>query len=575
MYQLRPYQKQAVEGVVKYFQRHRRPGLVVLPTGAGKSLVIAELAKIARGRVLVLAHVKELVEQNYQKFSSFASDAGIYSAGLKRKNSDNKVIFGSIQSVARADIHFFADFSLLIIDECHRVSMDSQSQYHQVISKLQKHSKKLCILGLTATPYRQGQGWIFEYHNKGFKASEQNCFFACCIYELSLQYMIKNKYLTQPVKIDAPVACYDFSKLCESHDGRFRLQEIEQCLKEQTRITPGIIEHILAQAANRQGVMIFAATVRHAQEIIALIPEGQAALIVGDTSQEERDRLVEQFKKREFKFLVNVSVLTTGFDAPHVDLIAILRPTESVSLYQQIVGRGLRLFPQKEDCLILDYTGQGHDIFAPEIEEKKPHTDAKIVEVPCPECGYKNQFWGKADDSGFVIEHYGRRCKSVTVEQNGEKPRQCEYRFRFKVCDHCGGENDIAARVCAHCQENLIDPDEKLKKAMALKDAHIMKPDAMYFASAVDKKQRERLEITYADVDGNSLKEFHYLHGEGQMRAFYYKFIRMHLKAPGMAPKFKGLDHVLRNQGMFRMPLFVVARKKKYFWEIREKIFDL
>ncbi|NRA44115.1 MAG: DEAD/DEAH box helicase [Oligoflexales bacterium] len=575
MYKLRPYQQQAVEGVVKYFRGFRRPGLVVLPTGAGKSLVIAELAKIAKGRVLVLAHVKELVEQNFEKFSAIAGDAGIFSAGLNRKDCGEKVIFGSIQSVARAEPGFFSDFSLLIIDECHRVSMDPKSQYHQLISKLQRSSKRLCVLGLTATPYRQGQGWIYEYNMRGFKASEQACFFACCIFELPLHYMIRNSYLTQPIKIDAPVACYDFSKLCENREGSFQIKEIEQCLKEQKRITPGIIEHIVSQAESRMGVMIFAATVRHAQEILSLIPKGQAALIVGDTSIEERNRLVGQFKDRKFKFLVNVSVLTTGFDAPHVDLIAILRPTESVSLYQQIVGRGLRLFPGKKDCLILDYTGQGHDIFAPEVSGKKPHADAQIVEVPCPECGFKNQFWGKADVNGYVIEHHGRRCKAVRINGASETPQQCEFRFRFKVCDHCGAENDITARVCHSCDENLIDPDEKLKKAMALKDSHVMKPDAMYFASAMDKKQRPRLEVTYADLDGNCLKEFHYLQGSAQMRAFYYKFVRMHLKAPGFSQNFKGLDHIVSSREKFRLPLFVVARKKKYFWEIREKIFDI
>ena len=575
MYQLRPYQQQAVEEVVFYFQRYSRPGLIVLPTGAGKSLVIAELAKLARGRVLVLAHVKELVEQNCEKFSAIAGNAGIYSAGLNRKNSKNKVIFGSIQSVARADAEFFSGFSLLIIDECHRVSLDPKSQYHQVIKKLQENSNRLCILGLTATPYRQGQGWIYEYHANGHKGSEQSCFFACCIYELPLIYMIKNGYLTQPIKIDAPVACYDFSKLCLNRDGQFSHKDIERCLREQERITPGIVEHIISQAEHRQGVMIFTASVRHAQEIIKLMPDQKAALIIGDTSSEERNYLVEKFKNRELKFLVNVSVLTTGFDAPHVDLVAILRPTESVSLYQQIVGRGLRLFPEKKDCLILDYTGQGHDIFTPEISEKKPNADSEIVEVICPDCSFKNQFWGKRDPSGYVVEHYGRRCKSIKFDPAGEKPIQCDYRFRFKVCDHCGGENDIAARICQHCDDNLIDPDEKLKKAMNLKDAHIMRPESMYFASALDKKQRKRLEITYADLDGNCLKEFHYLNGSTQIRTFHYKFVRMHLRAPGITPNFSGLEQIVQNSEKFRLPMFIVARKKKYFWEIREKIFDL
>ena len=136
MYQLRPYQKDAVSNTIKHFQKENSPAVIVLPTGAGKSLVIAELARVAKGRVLVLAHVKELVEQNHAKYESYELVAGIYSAGLNRKDSSHKVIFGSIQSVANANDDFFSNFSLLVIDECHRVSIEGDTQYFQVINKL-------------------------------------------------------------------------------------------------------------------------------------------------------------------------------------------------------------------------------------------------------------------------------------------------------------------------------------------------------------------------------------------------------------------------------------------------------
>ena len=154
MYKLRPYQQDAVNATLKHFRQNKFPAVIVLPTGAGKSLVIAELARLARGRVLVLAHVRELVEQNHSKYTSFQLEAGIFSAGLSRKDHDHKTIFASIQSVARAPEDFFQNFSLLVIDECHRISMEGDTQYFQVISKLQKLNPELCILGLTATPER-------------------------------------------------------------------------------------------------------------------------------------------------------------------------------------------------------------------------------------------------------------------------------------------------------------------------------------------------------------------------------------------------------------------------------------
>ena len=215
MYKLRNYQQEAVDNTVKYFQKKRDPALIVLPTGAGKSLVIAELARIAKGRVLVLAHVKELVEQNHEKYTSYGLEAGIFSAGLGKKDWDQKAIFGSVQSVARAEDDFFNGFSLLVIDECHRVADDGDTQYQEVIQKLRMKNPHICILGLTATPYRMGLGWIYEYSHIGEIKTDQKRFFKQCVFELPLSYMIKNKFLTQPVKIDIPVTCYDFSELTE------------------------------------------------------------------------------------------------------------------------------------------------------------------------------------------------------------------------------------------------------------------------------------------------------------------------------------------------------------------------
>ena len=192
MYKLRDYQQEAVENVLGYFRKNRAPIMVVLPTGAGKSLVIAELARIANGRVLVLAHVKELVEQNYEKYVSYGLAAGIFSASLGKKDRDQKAIFGSVQSIARAPDEFFNDFSLLIIDECHRVADEGATQYQEVIKKLLDRNPELCILGLTATPYRLGLGWIYEFSQTGEIKTDKPRFFKQCVYELPLSYMIKN-----------------------------------------------------------------------------------------------------------------------------------------------------------------------------------------------------------------------------------------------------------------------------------------------------------------------------------------------------------------------------------------------
>lgn len=574
MYKLRDYQQEAVNNTLNYFRKKRDPAMIVLPTGAGKSLVIAELARIAKGRVLVLAHVKELVEQNYEKYISYDLEAGIFSASLGKKDWNQKVIFGSVQSVARAPDDFFNDFSLLVIDECHRVAEEGSTQYQEVIKKLLNRNFGLCILGLTATPYRLGLGWIYEYSQSGEIKTDKKRFFKQCVFDLPLSYMIKNKYLTIPVKVDIPVTCYDFSELTEK-DRAYTNAEVEEILKSQKRLTPLIIKNIIdiTERFNRKGVMIFSSTVRHAEEIMTYLPANEARLVLGDTEMPERNKIVEDFKNKKFKYLVNVSVLTTGFDAPHVDVIAILRPTESNSLYQQIVGRGLRLSADKKDCYILDYTGMGHDIYKPEISDKRPVKDTVAVQVICPACGIENNFWGYMDDQGEVIEHFGRKCRGATQDPKTFEIIPCGFRFRYKICHACSCENDVTARECEKCKAVLIDADAKLKQAKLSKNFHVLTPDRITFDVRTDKNNNPYLEIRYYDFDAQYVSEAHFFNNPSSIKKFNINFLRSHLKRPEVAIDITTPQDVIKYQKLFRLPAFVIARRQDKFWKITEKVF--
>ncbi|MEC7183530.1 MAG: DEAD/DEAH box helicase, partial [Bdellovibrionota bacterium] len=403
----------------------------------------------------------------------------------------------------------------------HRVNSEGDTQYATVIKKLQERNPHICILGLTATPYRLGVGWIYELNYKGVIQSEETRFFKQCVFELPLEYMIKNKYLTQPVKVDIPVTCYDFSELTDSNR-LYTTSQVDELLKKQKRLTPLIIKNIIdiTETYNRQGVMIFSSTVRHAKEIFEALPEEQAKIVIGDTEDSERDKIIEEFKEKKFKYLVNVSVLTTGFDAPHVDVIAILRPTESVSLYQQIIGRGLRLHSNKKDCFILDYTGMGHDIYRPEISGKRPNKTSEPVQVPCPQCGFENDFWGIVNLDGEVVEHYGRKCRGGIQDPVTLSFEPCGYRFRYKICNKCNAENDVTARECRECSNILIDADSKLKQAKLSKNAHVLSPDSVKMEERVDKRGTPFLDIKYFDCDGKYLSEIHYLNSSVNFKKF-------------------------------------------------------
>ncbi|ELS3716555.1 DEAD/DEAH box helicase [Vibrio fluvialis] len=574
MYTLRPYQADSVKAVIHYFRQHSTPAVIVLPTGAGKSLVIAELARLAKGRVLVLAHVKELVEQNHAKYEGYGLKGAIFSAGLGRKETDQQVVFASVQSVVRNLDAFKNQFSLLVIDECHRVPDDKSSSYQKVITHLLELNPGMKVLGLTATPYRLGMGWIYQYHTRGLVRSEESRFFRDCIFELPIRSLLDEGFLTPARLIDAPVLSYDFSQLKPANTGRYKESEMDLVIEQSKRATPQIVQQIIQLAADKQGVMVFAATVRHAQEILGLLPQGESDIVIGDTPSPERDAIIQRFKQRDLKFLVNVSVLTTGFDAPHVDLIAILRPTESVSLYQQIVGRGLRLSPGKTECLVLDYAGNTYDLYQPEVGDPKPDSDSEIITIPCPACGFNNNFWGKLDSNGFLIEHYGRRCQGYfTDEETGER-EHCGYRFRAKYCGECGADNDIAARICHECDATLVDPDKKLKEALNLKDALVFECLDMDLSVLKDDKGKSQLKVTYRGENNAQVHEFWSLTTAKQKATFKERFVRPHL-----ADKHRPFDEaspskVVNNQHRFRPPQFVIARKVGRFWKMRDKIFE-
>lgn len=559
-----------MDATLHHFRRSDAPACLVLPTGAGKSLVIAELARLAKGRVLVLAHVKELCEQNYEKFTRCGLEAGLFVAGLGRKEHAHAVTFASVQSVHRNLAQFVSPVSLLIVDECHRLSDAQDSQFQHVIRHLRQHSPRLKLLGLTATPYRLGEGWIYHHHYSGkVRAAGPEQLprpFERCVYEVSLAQLIQRGFLTSPRVVDAPIAQYDFSSLSVDRYGQVSEHAVNQLLVQHKRVTESIVSQVAQLSEQRRGVMLFAATVQHAKEIASYLPTEQTGLVLGDTPSAERDAVIASFKAQRLKFLVNVSVLTTGFDAPHVDVIAILRRTESVSLFQQIAGRGLRVHPNKVDCLIIDYAGSGFNLFQPEIGERRPPESVAVI-VPCPQCGHENEYWGRVDAEGHVLEHYGRRCQALVQLDNREQ--QCAYRFRFKECSACGAECDIAARRCPACETELVDPDDQLKAALRLKDATVLRVSGMTFSA-----KEERLCVTYHDEDGQELREFFDFTHAGQRAVFQRIFARRWDASVGAAAPLGSAQDTARSAHRFKHPDFVVARKVKQFWRVQTRLFD-
>lgn len=488
---LRPYQQDAFESVITWIKKCVDPCLVEAATGAGKSHVVAAIAEWLNNKsgkkVLCLAPSKELVGQNHGKYLKTGNPASIYCASIN-KSLAHDVVFGSPQTVKNS-LHKFGDnFSAIVIDEAHGIT----PTVIEIIKHMKRNNPRCRIIGLTATPYRPGSGYIYQYDVDGNPMPEEKArdpFFNTLVYSIKADELIGMGFLTPPI-MEPTAEHYDTSSLELNRMGQFDAHEVERVFEGHGRKTAKIVHDVVENSYGRNGVLIFAATVPHAKECMASLDPDNARIVTSQTKAREREKIIDDFQNRKFKYLVNVSVLTTGFDATHVDVIAILRATESVGLLQQIIGRGLRLDECKSNCLILDYAENldrhcpDGDIFNPKIEAKMKQREGVEIDAVCPECGMHNKFAARKnpdqfewDEEGYFVDlegnrivtedgiaipaHYGRRCFGQQVV-NGFSQR-CEHRWSSKECHECGHHNDIAARYCKECRAELVDPNEKLR----------------------------------------------------------------------------------------------------------------
>ena len=491
---LRPYQQQAHDAAIAWVKNTADPCVLELPTGSGKSLIVAAIANtlhnISKGKyVLCIVPSKELLEQNAEKYEATGNPCSLFSASVGETCLKYPVVFGTPVSIKNKIHRFGSRFCAVVLDEAHKITPTVKG----IIDKLKEQNPHLRVIGLSATPYRLGNGYIYrmdEYSKANGNDTANNPYFKAKVFTVYARDLIKEGYLSRPVIGAIHADHYKTLDMQVNRMGNFAQFDIDKAFHGQGRLTATIIEDVVNQARDRQGVMIFAATIQHAQEVMESLPPSLSAIVTGGTDKKEREQILHKFKSRRIKYLVNVSVLTTGFDAPHVDLVAILRATESVSLLQQIIGRGLRIEDNKNDCLILDYAEniERHcpdgDVFNPEIKAKAISTGGDVLECYCPDCNSVNEFTLKENPDKFNIDahgyyidlennrietefgpmsaHWGRRCFGEVLNKTIRKFVRCGYRWTFKPCPHCEEPNDIAARYCIACKGELIDPNEKL-----------------------------------------------------------------------------------------------------------------
>ncbi len=426
--------------------------LLMASVGAGKSLMLASILltmQKAGKRALCLVNNAELVRNNCQTFIDEGGDASIYCAALHSKDCSKPIVFGTpktiINGINKHEEIATIRFNIIIVDEAHAINyLNPASCFMRILRHYKTEYKETRVLGATGTNFRF----------KGTAIVGEDCLFRSQVGNITTEKLIEDGYLIKPhFEID-PALELDFRHVKVKQNGLFDQKELISVIDKSTRLTEMICKQIIhiMESQNRFGIFLFATTKKHAHEIMSHLPPDESAIILGETAQDERTDILEKARTGQIKYLVNIAIVSVGVDVPSFDTLAYLRPTESLVLLVQTMGRALRLSAPtgKRDALILDFAGniERHrdwdnpillDALKQTVDKDKP------LVIQCPAC------------QGMNTEH-ARRCIGLADE------KRCDYYFEYKACPNkaCEKQNDIAARFCRYCECEIIDPNKKL-----------------------------------------------------------------------------------------------------------------
>lgn len=422
---LRPYQSRSIDELWQWFATHpNEDPIFEASVGAGKSLMIAEIARrvdaeAPGSRVLVLVHQKELLEQNLDKLLRVwpGVDVGICSAAMGRKSLLRQVTYATIGSVWKHAARL-GRIDLILADECHLINPKEIGMWRTFISELRRYCPHTRVIGFTGTPFRGNGAWL---------TADKDALFSAVATRVTMRELIDLGFLA-PLKSVATETRIETADVKVS-GGDYVVADLAKAA-DKVELVEKTCDEIVRLAASRRRWLVFAVTVEHAQHVAdALKRRGVAAAVVhGATPKAERAELISLYRKGTLRCLVNVAVLTTGFDAPEVDFIALLRATKSPVLYVQIAGRGMRCVGAdinesirngKADCLWADFTST--------TEEMGP----------------------------------------VDLVKGREPPKKGKGEAPFRICDNCGNRNHASALVCRECGFNFPEPERIKHDAIA------------------------------------------------------------------------------------------------------------
>jgi DNA repair protein RadD len=442
----RDYQEFAIASIFEYFEEGGQGHpIVAMPTGTGKSVVIGgfvkeALSRFPGSRIIKLTHVKELIEQNFEKLLALwpTAPAGICSAGLNRKDTQYPITFAGIATVVKI-AERFGRIDLLLIDECHLVSPNANTMYRAFINALLEINPYLKVIGFTATKYRLGQGMLVE---------EGGIFTDVCCDMTTMEgfnWFVSEGYLCPLIpKRTAMALETDGVKV---QGGEFVLKQLQECV-DKAEITYAALQEAQSLAYDRKHWLIFASGIEHTEHIASMLDSLNipATFIHSKIPKAQRDARINAFRNGEVQAMVNNGILTTGFDYPDIDLIIMLRPTQSPGLWVQMLGRGTR--PSYADGFDLSTT-EGR-LAAIQNSEKK---NCLVLDF-----ARNTKRLGPINDP-VLPRRKGKGGGSAPVRICEECGTYCHASLR--VCPHCGIEFPMSVKFGVHAgEEELIAKDE-------------------------------------------------------------------------------------------------------------------
>ena len=449
--ELREYQQRSINQLYDWFLHHNGNPCLNLPTGSGKSIIIASLCQDALShwpdtKIILLTHVKELIEQDTRQILNVWPDApvGVYSASVGVKKLGYPITVAGIQSI-RHKAKNVGHIDLCIVDEAHLISHKAEGSYRTFIDDLRAINPNLRVIGLTATPYRLGHGLI----------TDKPAIFDDILEPTSIEELLAHGYLA-PLRSKRPDNLLSTDGV-NKRGGEFIEAELQKAVNKKDQNLRVACE-IIRYAEERKAWLIFCTGVAHAHAMSEILNklDVPTACITGDTAKAEREAIVEGFKTGRLRALTNANCLTTGFDYPDIDLIAMCRPTLSPGLYVQMAGRGMRIKGHTDHCLVLDFAGN-------------VRTHGPITAVRPP----------------------GRKGQG-----HGEAP--------VKVCENCQEFVTLSTRICPVCGWEFPSPEVKplrLHNDDIMGNGKTMRVKSWLWRVYTSNSGKEMVTITYFSAD--------------------------------------------------------------------------